>query len=332
MDRGSMISLWHHSSKACTSILCNVLPYHLMPLNHTHQSFNRETLLTQPHTLPRTWSRGRKPDLLLLWMLTSLRSPFQVTSSAYRQEPSDFLRTESPTREPAQEGTSQMPTTAAHGGRNSLCVRVPPGITAEVTSHLSVTCPDSVPPRANRALPRPGGTAPLSPLHCLRSPPPLHPPAASRSWLLYVSPAWLTPLALVGSTPMDSVKVSPLILTALPAHLVTADPSARLSRSLPCCVLCSVRHISPLITLVPRFIYLFIFETHTIRAADLSDLSLFFFVVGVVVATSWFQKRGTRAANEPRATWAEPSVSSACFGLKVVANVIDFSSCLPHFK
>lgn len=42
-----------------------------MPLNHTHQSFNRETLLTQPHTLPRTWSRGRKPDLLLLWMLTS---------------------------------------------------------------------------------------------------------------------------------------------------------------------------------------------------------------------------------------------------------------------
>lgn len=248
-----------------------------MPLNHTHQSFNRETLLTQPHTLPRTWSRGRKPDLLLLWMLPSLRSPFQVTSSAYRQEPSDFLRTESPTREPAQEGTSQMPTTAAHGGRNSLCVRVPPGITAEVTSHLSVTCPDSVPPRANRALPRPGGTAPLSLLHCLRSPPPLHPPAASRSWLLYVSPAWLTPLALVGSTPMDSVKVSPLILTALLAHLVTADPSARLSRSLPCCVLCSVRHISPLITLVPRFIYLFIFETHTIRAADLSDLSLFFF-------------------------------------------------------
>lgn len=26
--QGSMISLWHHSSKACTSILCNVLPYH----------------------------------------------------------------------------------------------------------------------------------------------------------------------------------------------------------------------------------------------------------------------------------------------------------------
>lgn len=26
--QGSMISLWHHSSKACTSILCNVLSYH----------------------------------------------------------------------------------------------------------------------------------------------------------------------------------------------------------------------------------------------------------------------------------------------------------------
>lgn len=254
-----------------------------MPLNHTHQSFNRETLLTQPHTLPRTCSRGRKPDLLLLWMLTSLRSPFQVTSSAYRQEPSDFLRTESPTREPAQEGTSRMPTTAAHGGRNSLCVRVPPGITAEVTSHLSVTCPDSVPPRANRALPRPGGTAPLSLLHCLRSPPPLHPPAASRSWLLYVSPAWLTPLALVGSTPMDSVKVSPLILTALPAHLVTADPSARLSRSLPCCVLCSVRHIFP-VNNFSATLYLFIYFWNSHNSGSRSErfkpfFFFFFFLV-----------------------------------------------------
>lgn len=242
-----------------------------MPLNHTHQSFNRETLLTQPHTLPGTWSRGRKPDLLLLWMLTSpslsipgdlLRVPTgAVWFPSHRISDTRNLHRKERARCRQLLLTAEG-TLCAYGfllgslRRSPLTCRSP----ARTLCLLGPTAPSPV---QAAQLPSPCFTA--SVLH-----PPLHPPAASRSWLLYVSPAWLTPLALVGSTPMDSVKVSPLILTALPAHLVTADPSARLSRSLPCCVLCSVRHIFP-VNNFSATLYLFIYFWNSHNSGSRSE-------------------------------------------------------------
>lgn len=129
----------------------------------------------------------------------------------------------------------------------------------------------------------------------------------SRSWLLYVSPTWLTPLALVGSPP-DSVKVSwsslpcsPTwwYLTPLPGYHgpLCAVSSVWIIRLCQWAILPFVAHGDTFLTFIhapPTSWSSFIkawpftcFSYSIFHTPDLSDLSVF-------VAISYFQKKEAR--------------------------------------
>lgn len=107
---------------------------------------------------------------------------------------------------------------------------------SERSPHLSVTCWTLYLFRPTTCPLDPGSRALMTCLPAQYLFFTLLPLTDSRSWLLYVSPTWLTPLALVGSPP-DSVKVSWSSLPCWPT-LVVSDPSAWLSWSSLCSVFC----------------------------------------------------------------------------------------------
>lgn len=184
--------LWFHLWSAC------FLSYECFTTApHDSSQSASSTLLNVPPAQQDFWLKigqiilQREPpsnDVLPHFLL-------KVTSSAYQQESSTSF-VQSHRRETALEGKDTDDD--ARGETDVLCVRALRGIGMQ--SHRGhLTCPS--PARlctssGQQRPPRPGSRAPSSLLQCSCSP---SISTASRSWLLYVSPAWLTPLALVGS-------------------------------------------------------------------------------------------------------------------------------------
>lgn len=161
-----------------------------------------------------------------------------MTSSAYPAGASDFLRTDSPTREPVQEGSSQVATLL-------LCKQVRPGITRG-HRRSPLTCP-----------------SPAQTLCLLRPTPPntsLLPASLPLFFILHlvscfkimvaVCFTWMTDSSGSGWLCLAPPPWTP-ILTAPPSHLVTAEPSA-------CCAVSSAHIItfSLLRTFVPLFFFI----------------------------------------------------------------------------
>lgn len=231
-----------------------------MPLNHTHQSLNGETLSTQPHTLARTWSRGKKPEFLA-WMPTSLRSPLQVTSSAYRQE---TVRRPSHRISDARTCTGRNEPDANNccWRRTELSVRS--GSLLGSPRRSPLTC---LSPAQTLCLPRPTAPSPVQAaelpsalLHCLRSSPPAPPPPSSCFKIMVAvcftcltdssGSGWLDPHGLCqGSLPSPR--------SSLPCRPTWWQPTPPPGSHALRCAVSSAQFVtfSPLITFVPHFVF-----------------------------------------------------------------------------